>query len=306
MHLFDGLFVVLCVMLPPHFLFFSPNFAPRQPTTLCASDLMFDLDETVQSRQSMADAAGQGAHQQPSGASSSSSSADVTGRTMRSRTISNERERDNLAFGKALSLSLSLSVAEAAAAAGNKSPGGGSGSSSRRRSRMLSNTSECLKWDSGYCSKMGIRSTNEDRFACNPDITEQVRHSNGLTSGASASAGILAAVPATRAPPTGNSSNDLQVPPAVCNAKGVVGSSEAGALLGGGEHDAAGYFAVYDGHGGQQAAIYLEQHLLDNICNHSLFTLNLQQAVIDTCISTDRDFLVHFIFFIFRSAFLFV
>lgn len=62
-------------------------------------------------------------------------------------------------------------------------------------------------------------------------------------------------------------------------------------VVGGGTMEAKGYFAVYDGHCGDQAATYLQENLLENIVSHHEFQSNPELAVIETCIQTDRDFL---------------
>lgn len=52
-----------------------------------------------------------------------------------------------------------------------------------------------------------------------------------------------------------------------------------------------GYFAVYDGHCGDQAANYLQTELHVSISNHPMFRSDTVQAISETCIATDKTFL---------------
>lgn len=61
--------------------------------------------------------------------------------------------------------------------------------------------------------------------------------------------------------------------------------------IGGGEIDSCGYFAVYDGHNGFQAAEYLEKELHRRILSHAQFMQSTEQAIMESCIGIDRDFL---------------
>ena len=52
-----------------------------------------------------------------------------------------------------------------------------------------------------------------------------------------------------------------------------------------------GYFAVYDGHCGAQAAVHLQENLHFSIFNHPLYDTDVHTAIIESCVATDRDFL---------------
>lgn len=89
-----------------------------------------------------------------------------------------------------------------------------------------------LMWLSGCCSKIGPRETNEDRLVNVPDLTSLL----------------------TELGPNDHIDTNL-----------LVGDKGAD-RLGGGAVDSSAYFAVYDGHGGNQAAIYLQSNLMQKIC----------------------------------------
>lgn len=157
--------------------------------------------------------------------------------------------------------SSSSTAAPPSSVGGVKNPAGACSAAYAQLS--LANHSEYLMWESGFCSKAGIRDSQEDRFSCHPNINDQVRCA---ALGVPSSSGAL----------SGDSA----------------GATTSSSGLGGGVEEAGGYFGVYDGHGGQAAAIYLEKYLLGNICVHPQFGKNLNQAVVESCIRTDNDFLV--------------
>jgi hypothetical protein len=258
--------------------------------------MMFDLDETAESRNSTV------SDQPPNKLASSvfSNASHASQASSHSRNHSSESSGPGdtfYSFGKALSLSLSLAAPDHkspsrrsshtshgsaqsqsqlqgaaysppnsalySASTGNHSARGASSSSAAAYSHMSrQNHSDYLMWESGYCSKVGIRDSQEDRFSFNPNINDQIRQAASSHNSAPSSSGAVS----TPSQPNGT--------------------------LGGGVENAGGYFGVYDGHGGQPAAIYLEKNLLSNICGHRSFTDDLQGAVVDSCIRTDKDFLV--------------
>ena len=63
-------------------------------------------------------------------------------------------------------------------------------------------------------------------------------------------------------------------------------------FYGGGDPGSCGYFAVYDGHGGDEASQYLTQELHQRLVRHELFHTNTEEAVMDVCRAIDKDFLV--------------
>ena len=54
-----------------------------------------------------------------------------------------------------------------------------------------------------------------------------------------------------------------------------------------------GYFAVYDGHCGAQAATHLQETLHTSIFTHPLYHTDINTAIVDVCVSTDQRFLAH-------------
>ena len=52
-----------------------------------------------------------------------------------------------------------------------------------------------------------------------------------------------------------------------------------------------GYFAVYDGHCGDEASTYLQHVFHARVCQHENYYINLNDAIIDTCLSVDSEFL---------------
>jgi Protein phosphatase 2C len=54
-----------------------------------------------------------------------------------------------------------------------------------------------------------------------------------------------------------------------------------------------GYFAVYDGHCGAQAATHLQDTLHASIFAHPLYHTDISAAITDVCVATDRHFLAH-------------
>jgi Protein phosphatase 2C len=54
-----------------------------------------------------------------------------------------------------------------------------------------------------------------------------------------------------------------------------------------------GYFAVYDGHCGSQAATHLQDTLHASIFAHPLYHTDINAAITDVCVATDRHFLAH-------------
>lgn len=251
------------------------------PTHYCVSyvcRMMFDLDETAESRASMISESNN--NTAANKLSSSGFSQQSQSRAHSSESTGPGGHGDSFySFGKALSLSLSLAAPDQHKSPSRRSshssmPTGAASPKATGHSVPRQNHSQYLMWESGFCSKVGIRDSQEDRFACNPNINEQIRQAASSSGAVSGPAPVQSTVVLT----------------------GAASSVETGTVpsvgLGGGVAGAGGYFGVYDGHGGQQAAIYLEKYLLDNICLHPEFTENIEKAVVDSCIRTDKDFLV--------------
>jgi len=90
-----------------------------------------------------------------------------------------------------------------------------------------------LSWESGSCSLLGKRNTNEDRFVKEDDLPSSITMSNIKQ----------------------------------------------------------GFYAVYDGHTGDDAAIFLQDHLHHDIYKHPLFYEDTVKAIEETCYDTDKKFI---------------
>eukprot|EP00043_Microstomoeca_roanoka_P001111 m.30944 g.30944 ORF g.30944 m.30944 type:complete len:393 (+) comp10654_c3_seq1:83-1261(+) len=53
-----------------------------------------------------------------------------------------------------------------------------------------------------------------------------------------------------------------------------------------------GFFGVYDGHGGFEAAKYVQAHLHDNIAHHEALFTDTKKAIYEGWMKTDKDFLI--------------
>jgi len=51
------------------------------------------------------------------------------------------------------------------------------------------------------------------------------------------------------------------------------------------------YFAVFDGHGGQQTSSFLKDHLANTIANHQSFPDDIEKAIFEGLLATDKQFL---------------
>jgi Protein phosphatase 2C len=145
-----------------------------------------------------------------------------------------------------------------------------------------------LRWSCGSCSKLGPRTSNEDRLVAIPNIYEAVAaakckaglvdtsisgalnshylNSNSSSSNHAATSGNVMATGIGVPIPIENEQTQRQT-------------------------ERQGYFAVYDGHCGAQAAMHLQETLHLSIFNHPLYHTDLQTAIIESCVSTDRSFL---------------
>ena len=148
----------------------------------------------------------------------------------------------------------------------------------QRREKQFSQIveQEGLKWQSGSCTKLGPRSSNEDRLVALPNLVEAVyaaKRRSVLTSSSTISASST-----TVGNHNGNNYNS---------------SSQASIMSnsGGRESERQGYFAVYDGHCGAQASTHLQESLHLSIFNHPLYHTDIQTAIIESCIATDKAFL---------------
>ncbi len=165
-----------------------------------------------------------------------------------------------------------------------------SNSSSSYRSSSDSD-SYITAYECGYCTKLGPRSTNEDRFVCLPNI-----YNNGIEDKNDNDYNNRSSIRSSFS--EGSRDFDRSDKSKRNNNNSSSSSSHnisADQLLGGGSDESIAYFAVYDGHGGHETADYLQHHLLDSVCNHPSFRDELDSAIVETCIETDLTILVRIV-----------
>lgn len=143
----------------------------------------------------------------------------------------------------------------------NNSSSSGVSESARRSSQKP------LRWRCGHCSKMGPRNKNEDRYVAQPSVP--------LDSIVDSVADDL---------------KSLAISQRSDGRRMSIGSNKS--EYGGGSDLGVGYFGVYDGHCGDQAAIFLEEVLMERICGHSHFWSNIERAITETCVTLDTEFIV--------------
>lgn len=144
------------------------------------------------------------------------------------------------------------------------------GDERQRRQQTLST----LHWDCGSCSRRGSREQNDDRSVVINDFEELIEK--------------------LKADKAGNGYEGLE--------SGEVDIDESGEILragriarskgGGSVGDIAhSFFAIYDGHGGCNAAQYLACNLHFMIALHPDFRYDLNTALHDSCLLADENFL---------------
>lgn len=142
-----------------------------------------------------------------------------------------------------------------------------------------------IRWSTGFCSRLGPRNSNEDRFVVLPDLLETVGCCKSMNEESISN-------PATNGHTDGKTGESTtstvsEKSQDVCNMSIVENCDH----IAEGAKERHGYFAVYDGHCGGQAATYLEETLHVSIFNHPLYHTDLQTAIIETCVCTDKTFL---------------
>ena len=135
-----------------------------------------------------------------------------------------------------------------------------------------------LRWSCGSCTRLGPRTSNEDRLVAMPNLTDVATSKRaagiiGLSVPINASAGLY------------QSSSSSGQSGAFKNI------SATGIGVGQRDNEKHGYFAVYDGHCGAQAATHLQETLHLSIFNHPLYHTDLHTAIVESCVNTDKAFL---------------
>lgn len=147
-----------------------------------------------------------------------------------------------------------------------------------------------LRWSCGSCSKLGPRTSNEDRLVALPNIYEAVAAAKSKAGLADTSISISGPLNSHYLNNNSSSSSHVAMSGNVLAAGiGVpipIENDHTQRQL-----ERQGYFAVYDGHCGAQAAMHLQETLHLSIFNHPLYHTDLQTAIIESCVNTDRAFL---------------
>lgn len=145
-----------------------------------------------------------------------------------------------------------------------------------------------VRWVSGFCSKLGPRTKNEDRFVTIANLhnhhhkpaqahAQPHSHSNSTNNNNATH---------NHHPSSshGHAHDEFHVG-SLNSVRSYLSTSSNGTL------PRCGFFAVYDGHCGIEASSFLEKELHDRVLQHVLFHENLAEAIHETCVSLDREFL---------------
>ena len=172
-----------------------------------------------------------------------------------------------------------------------------------RRKKQLTqiNDQDGVKWQSGFCTKLGPRSSNEDRLVALSNLIEAAtlakkrgapstfigninsnnynnddnnnNHNNNNHNGNNHNI-------------NNNNSSQISISASISSTNGMKEVEDINK-----QNERQGYFAVYDGHCGAQAATHLQETLHLSIFNHPLYHTDIQTAIVESCISTDIAFL---------------
>lgn len=140
-----------------------------------------------------------------------------------------------------------------------------------------------VRWSCGSCTRLGVRPSNEDRLAAIPNLQETALGSKAKSSHTHTQSQSHSGSQ-TYSSGSLNSSNGH-------NRNGNSNHSGFPSGIGANIQERHGYFAVYDGHCGAQAAIHLQETLHFTIFNHPLYYTDLQTAIQESCVNTDIAFL---------------
>ena len=163
----------------------------------------------------------------------------------------------------------------------------------------LSTISSKVTWKVGSCTKRGVRSSNEDRFVVVPDLREEIMRVQEEVEASGASVETFRVHSGVekhkRSTPYFIRSQKLQSKiPCMVNTFDCEGArcvvdpslSDPDRKF---EWNEDAYFAVYDGHCGDLAAIHLTNHLHLAIARHSDYEHDLENAIIETCALIDTE-----------------
>lgn len=224
-----------------------------------ADDMMFDMDENIDEKNISKSGSG---HMSSHASHAQHSSSDK----------SKKQQAQSLPIGDEL-LRMSRNSNSATASASTSRHTTPRSSFSMQRDDALipvksSSSGRNIRWESGYCTKLGPREKNEDRFVSLPNLNERFPAAVGaVASSSSANRSTTSALSAELGGENGlnkgNFASGLSRSLLTSSIKG--GNPQIANNQGGGTDNSIGYFAVYDGHVGDQAAIYLQENLHEKI-----------------------------------------
>jgi len=154
------------------------------------------------------------------------------------------------------------------------------------------NNSDKIRYECGYCTKLGPRSTNEDRFVCLPNIYGNAIEDNKNNNNNNSMRGGSNSSSINHIFNYNDNNNSDHTKNRISGSSTSSYNIHVDQLMGGGSDESIGYFAVFDGHGGHETAEYLQHHLLDSVYSHASFYDDIDNAIIETCIKTDLTILV--------------
>lgn len=147
-------------------------------------------------------------------------------------------------------------------------------------SLALKEEKKILKWRAGTCSKFGPRDKNEDKFVCIPNIYERTKSEEILSKSIGSSNFLSTSI-----------SNTTIIQPNLVASSTSSSTSSHNFTTCTSVEKTIGYFSIFDGHGGDHAAIYCQNYLLNHIIERERFYDNIIENIRQSCLDIDKKFL---------------